>query len=142
MLWCLANIEAVIDFRLTEWVVFDLPNPYLQLCKSRMANINLPLQALRQSTGAQRQHYESWRSIMLRCLANIEAVIDFGEDEEIAEEVAQQVLPKMQALQQQLQHHLVNGEQNNIFYSRSKFCKQGCRVTSSRGATSPLFAQT
>lgn len=47
---------------------------------------------------------------MLQCLANIEAVIDFGEDEEIAEEVAQQVLPRMQALQQQLQHHLIHGE--------------------------------
>ena len=47
---------------------------------------------------------------MLQCLANIEAVIDFGEDEEIAEEVAQQVLPKMKSLQRQLRHHLVNGE--------------------------------
>lgn len=46
---------------------------------------------------------------MLQCLANVEAVLDFGEDEEIAEEVAQQVLPRMQALQKQLQHHLING---------------------------------
>ena len=67
-------------------------------------------QALKQSTGLQRQQYESWRRTLLQCLANVEAVIDFGEDEEIAEEVAEQVLPRVQHLGQQLQQHLVSGE--------------------------------
>lgn len=67
-------------------------------------------QALKQSTGAHRQQYESWRKALLKCLANVEAVIDFGEDEDIAEEVAEQVLPRVQQLCRQLQHHLVSGE--------------------------------
>lgn len=53
--------------------------------------------------------YESWRTLLLQCLANVEAVIDFGEDEGIAEEVAEQVLPKVHELGQVLQQHLVNG---------------------------------
>ena len=67
-------------------------------------------QALKQSTGLQRQQYESWRRTLLQCLANVEAVIDFGEDEGIAEEVAEQVLPRVQRLGQQLRQHLVSGE--------------------------------
>ena len=66
-------------------------------------------QALKQSIKAQRLQYESWRKLLLQCLANVEAVIDFGEDEGIAEEVAEQVLPKVQQLGQVLQQHLVNG---------------------------------
>lgn len=62
-----------------------------------------------QSTTAQRQQYESWRKLLLQCLANVEAVIDFGEDEGIAEEVAEQVLPKVQQLRQLLQQHLISG---------------------------------
>ena len=68
------------------------------------------VQALKQSTGSQRQQYESWRKTLLQSLANVEAVIDFGEDEGIAEEVAEQVLPRVQQLGQQLQQHLLTGE--------------------------------
>ena len=69
-------------------------------------------QALRQSTTAQKQQYESWRKLLLQCLANVanvEAVIDFGEDEGIAEEVAEQVLPRVQQLKQLLCWHLTSG---------------------------------
>ena len=66
-------------------------------------------QALKQSTGAQKQQYESWRRLLLQCLANVEAVIDFGEDEGIAEEVAEQVLPRVQQLGYLLQQHLISG---------------------------------
>ena len=62
-----------------------------------------------QSTTAQRKQYESWQKLLLQCLANVEAVIDFGEDEGIAEEVAEQVLPKVQQLRQLLQQHLISG---------------------------------
>ena len=79
----------------------------------------LPKQALKQSTGAQRQQYESWRRTLLQCLANIEAVIDFGEDEEIAEEVAEQVLPRVRGLRQQLEHHLVNGKASPSSHTQS-----------------------
>lgn len=66
-------------------------------------------QALKQSTTAQKQQYESWRKLLLQCLANVEAVIDFGEDEGIAEEVAEQVLPRIRQLGQLLQQHLTSG---------------------------------
>ena len=67
------------------------------------------MQALKQSSGAQKQQYESWRKLLLQCLANVEAVIDFGEEEGISEEVAEQVLPKVQQLGQLLQQHLITG---------------------------------
>ena len=69
---------------------------------------------MKQSTGAQRQQYEAWRKTLLQCLANVEAVIDFGEDEGIAEEVAEQVLPRVQQLGQQLQHHLTSGKHSAV----------------------------
>lgn len=64
----------------------------------------------------QRQQYESWRRTLLQCLANVEAVIDFGEDEGIAEEVAEQVLPRVQHLGQQLRQHLVSGELSSLLF--------------------------
>ncbi|KAL0024887.1 hypothetical protein WJX77_000062 [Trebouxia sp. C0004] len=74
-------------------------------------------QALKQSTGVQRQQYESWRRTLLQCLANVEAVIDFGEDEGIAEEVAEQVLPRVQHLAQKLQQHLVSDRRGELVRS-------------------------
>ncbi|KAL0043981.1 hypothetical protein WJX82_011176 [Trebouxia sp. C0006] len=74
-------------------------------------------QALKQSTGLQRQQYESWRRTLLQCLANVEAVIDFGEDEGIAEEVAEQVLPRVQRLGQQLRQHLVSDRRGELVRS-------------------------
>jgi hypothetical protein len=32
--------------------------------------------------------YNSWRAELLKCVAHVEAVIDFGEDAEIADDVA------------------------------------------------------
>ncbi|KAL3155534.1 hypothetical protein ABBQ38_011086 [Trebouxia sp. C0009 RCD-2024] len=77
-------------------------------------------QALKQSTKAQKLQYESWRALLLRCLANVEAVIDFGEDEGIAEEVAEQVLPKVQQLRQILQQHLVCDRRGELVRSGVK----------------------
>ncbi|KAK3274881.1 hypothetical protein CYMTET_16959, partial [Cymbomonas tetramitiformis] len=42
--------------------------------------------ALQQSGGALRSQLEAWRGDLLHCLAHTEAVIDFGEDEDIADE--------------------------------------------------------
>ena len=41
-------------------------------------------QALQLSSGKVRAQYEAWRLSLLTCLARVEAVIDFGEDEGIA----------------------------------------------------------
>lgn len=33
--------------------------------------------------------YEGWRADLIKCLAHLEAVIDFGEDERLEEEVTE-----------------------------------------------------
>ena len=48
----------------------------------------------------------AWRSTLLRCLASTEAIIDFGEDEEISSDVAANVLRMARQLYQQLQQHV------------------------------------
>lgn len=67
------------------------------------------LQALQQSSGVPRRQYEAWRAALLSCLSHVEAVIDFGEDEQLADDVASEVLPRVVALQTELQRHLAAG---------------------------------
>ena len=67
------------------------------------------LQALQQSSGVPRRQYEAWRAALLSCLSHVEAVIDFGEDEQLADDVAAEVLPRVVALQTELQRHLAAG---------------------------------
>lgn len=43
--------------------------------------------ALRQADGSLRHQYESWRQQLIKCMALTEAVIDFGEDENIEDHV-------------------------------------------------------
>lgn len=43
--------------------------------------------ALRQSSGAVREQYDDMRLEIIHCLSIVEAVIDFGEDEQIEEGV-------------------------------------------------------
>ncbi|PRW59346.1 tRNA modification GTPase mitochondrial [Chlorella sorokiniana] len=65
-------------------------------------------QALLHTTGAARRQHEEWRHSLLTCLARLEAMIDFGEDEGIADDVAAGVLPQVQALRGQLERHLAS----------------------------------
>ncbi|KAI7844301.1 hypothetical protein COHA_002099 [Chlorella ohadii] len=70
-------------------------------------------QALLHTTGAARRQHEEWRHSLLTCLARLEAMIDFGEDEGIADDVAAGVVPLVAALRRQLERHLasaVSGE--------------------------------
>ena len=64
------------------------------------------VQALAAAGGAARRQCEAWRMMLLRCLARVEAVIDFGEEEDIADEVAAGVVPEVVALHCQLSAHL------------------------------------
>ncbi|KAI8088280.1 tRNA modification GTPase TrmE [Thamnidium elegans] len=48
--------------------------------------------ALRQAEGGLRVPYETWREKLIKCMATTEAVIDFGEDENIEEGVMDQHL--------------------------------------------------
>lgn len=68
------------------------------------------LQALQQTSGVQKRQYEKWRSTLLSCLAHVEAVIDFGDDNDIESGVAEEVLPIAKALRVELQGHLRTGD--------------------------------
>eukprot|EP00887_Chlorella_sp_A99_P005895 scaffold1.g5895.t1 len=65
-------------------------------------------QALAHSGGAARRQFEAWRAALLGCLARVEAVIDFGEDEGIADDVAAGVVEHARQLRQELQRHLAS----------------------------------
>lgn len=66
-------------------------------------------QALRHASGLHRRQLEAWRREMLACLAHTEAVIDFGEEEGLAEGVLAGVRPRVAALLGDLERHLRTG---------------------------------
>ena len=66
-------------------------------------------QALAHASGAHRERLEAWRAEMLACLAHTEAVIDFGEEEELAGGVLAGVRPRVAALLGALERHLATG---------------------------------
>ncbi len=47
-------------------------------------------QALSQMEGALSSIYKEWRRLIIKCLANIEAYIDFGEDENVDDNILQE----------------------------------------------------
>ncbi|CAL5218968.1 g722 [Coccomyxa viridis] len=72
------------------------------------------IQALQQSTGALRKAMATWRSTLLRCLASSEAIIDFGEDEEISADVSLDVLKMAQQLRRHLQKHVTSSRRGEL----------------------------
>ncbi|KAI9331905.1 tRNA modification GTPase TrmE [Pilaira anomala] len=62
--------------------------------------------ALRQAEGGLRIPYESWREKIIKCMATTEAVIDFGEDENIEEGVMEQVVTDVIELRNLIAGHL------------------------------------
>lgn len=65
-------------------------------------------QALRQMEGALGDLYEDWRSALISILANLEADIDFP-DEDLPEGLAVRVRPQISDLRQQIEAHLRDG---------------------------------
>ncbi|KPP79217.1 tRNA modification GTPase GTPBP3, mitochondrial-like [Scleropages formosus] len=63
-------------------------------------------QALRQMAGDLARLYQDWSQHLTRCLAHVEAFIDFGEDELIENEVLNQVDHGVSQLQLQMERHL------------------------------------
>ncbi|KAK7079456.1 tRNA modification GTPase gtpbp3, mitochondrial [Halocaridina rubra] len=63
-------------------------------------------QALQQMEGALGQLYTGWRQVLLHCRANIEAFIDFSEDENIQEGVVEDVEVKVRKIIKEMEHHL------------------------------------
>ena len=58
-----------------------------------------------------RKAMATWRSTLLRCLASTEAIIDFGEDEEISADVSLNVLQMAKQLRRHLQEHVSSSRQ-------------------------------
>ncbi|GAB4823187.1 hypothetical protein N2152v2_010233 [Parachlorella kessleri] len=97
-------------------------------------------QALAHSSGEARRRYEAWRGTILTCLARVEvggrvwkgqgvqvglaatqAVIDFGEDEGIADDVVAGMVPLAHQLRVQLEGHLGGGAAGELI-------REGVRV--------------
>lgn len=66
------------------------------------------VQALRVSGGSLRRRYDQWRAALLRAAAHVEAVLDFGEDEAIADEVFDAVVPDVAVLRDELKVRLAS----------------------------------
>ncbi|KAJ8408304.1 hypothetical protein AAFF_G00257180 [Aldrovandia affinis] len=66
-------------------------------------------QALRQMAGDLGQLYHDWSQRLIRCLAHVEAFIDFSEDELIEDGVLDQVDGAVSQLQTEVERHLRDG---------------------------------
>lgn len=66
-------------------------------------------QALIQATGRLSKLYTSWRKQLVKCIANVEAYIDFAEDENIEDETLKVVKEKLTKLRSEISSHLVDG---------------------------------
>ncbi|KAI9280151.1 tRNA modification GTPase TrmE [Umbelopsis sp. AD052] len=62
--------------------------------------------ALRQAEGSLRQQYDGWREQLIKCMALTEAVIDFGEDENIEDGVLNDVFLLVERLRESIKAHL------------------------------------
>ncbi|KAK3842931.1 MAG: hypothetical protein J3R72DRAFT_367545 [Linnemannia gamsii] len=61
--------------------------------------------ALRQADGGLKNLYETWRTQLIKSMALIEALIDFGEDENIEDDVYDNVVAKVKALHNDIRKH-------------------------------------
>ncbi|KAI3434459.1 hypothetical protein D9Q98_002536 [Chlorella vulgaris] len=74
-------------------------------------------QSLLHSSGAVRRQHEAWRQTLLTCLARLEAVVDFGEEEGIDLAVAAGVLPLVRTLRGELEGHLASAVSGELIRS-------------------------
>ncbi|KAF9169397.1 tRNA modification GTPase gtpbp3, mitochondrial [Mortierella sp. AD010] len=61
--------------------------------------------ALRQADGGLKNLYDSWRTQLIQSMALIEALIDFGEDENIEDDVYDNVVAKVKSLYNEIKRH-------------------------------------
>ncbi|CAH0393930.1 unnamed protein product [Bemisia tabaci] len=66
-------------------------------------------QALYQMEGNLKQLYSCWRDTLARCLAFVEAYIDFSEDDNIEDNILQKVDADLKELSAKIQLHLLDG---------------------------------
>lgn len=79
--------------------------------------------ALTAISGSVTQLYENWRTEIISLMANIEAVIDFGEEELIDESVFSQLKNKLNDLMNRIVRHLDNCQK------KSELIKDGLKVS-------------
>ncbi|KAF9430124.1 tRNA modification GTPase gtpbp3, mitochondrial [Podila epigama] len=70
--------------------------------------------ALRQADGGLKNLYDSWRTQLIQGMALVEALIDFGEDENIEDGVYDNVVAKVQMLQKEIKSHMDDGRRGEI----------------------------
>ncbi|KAG8960218.1 mitochondrial splicing system protein [Tulasnella sp. 408] len=70
--------------------------------------------ALRAAGGAIRKKYDDLRERIIYCLAMVEAIIDFGEGEEIEDGVWEKAQAKVSELQSEIRGHLHDGRRGEI----------------------------
>lgn len=71
-------------------------------------------QALRQSSGALRTLYDSWRTDILKSLALIEAELDFSDEADVPEAIAIQAHPRIQETYKSIIKHLNDKRRGEI----------------------------
>ncbi|KAH9853888.1 tRNA modification GTPase TrmE [Lenzites betulinus] len=73
--------------------------------------------ALRTAEGATRARLEKLRNDIIQCMALVEALIDFGEGEDIEEGVYEQARDRVQKLRDTISHHLSDNRRGEILRS-------------------------
>lgn len=74
-------------------------------------------QALLQADGCLSELYNKWRGVLLRTLANVEAYIDFSEDDNIEEGVLNDCNERIKKLVDDVFKHLADGRRGEILRS-------------------------
>ncbi|XP_014790354.1 tRNA modification GTPase GTPBP3, mitochondrial [Octopus bimaculoides] len=79
-------------------------------------------QALLQMEGQLSQLYQDWKSVLLKCAANVEAYIDFSEDDNIEDYVLQEAEEKIKQVIFEIKEHLKDSR-------RGELLRNGIQVT-------------
>lgn len=71
-------------------------------------------QAIRQSSGALRELYETWRSELISAMAYVEACLDFADEDDVPAEAARAAAPIVSGLRDAIAAHLDDGRSGEI----------------------------
>lgn len=71
-------------------------------------------QALLQSNGSLSRLYHNWRKRMIRCIAHLEAFIDFSEDENIEDNVIVELNKELRKMKKEIRSHLDDSRRGEL----------------------------
>lgn len=77
-------------------------------------------QALSQASGSLGQLYDRWRAELSQCVANLEAYIDFSEDDNIESDVLMRCNRSLAKLTSSIERHLSDGRRGEILRSGAR----------------------